>query len=266
MYSLELPCHPDEVDRLSAEFWEAGTLGIRELEMGDNTVCLIAGFAGTDGGKLLSRFAQYNPQWRKEADIDWVNQTGQAWPGRKIGQRFFVCPPWCEEETPAERIRLIQNPGTASGTGEHPCTQLGLGALELTVTGNVKVADVGTGSGILAIAALQLGAAEVIGLDRDEEALQTATENFKLNQQSPQLAVGSADTLRTEWSDITVANISGTVLLAIMDDMWRSTRPGGTLILTGFTGDELSSFQSLLTVDRVLSSDEWRCVIASNQG
>ncbi len=263
VYSLELRCHPDEVEQLTAEFWEAGTLGIRELEE-NGMVRLIAGFEETESQELLSRFARYYPQWRKEEDTNWAAYTEQAWPGRLVGQRFFVCPPWHQDLTPTGRIRLIQNPGLASGTGEHPCTQLAMQALESVVQDGMRVADVGTGSGILAIAACLLGAAEVIGLDPDEEALPTASENCRLNRQTPHLVVGSADALRTGWADVAVANISGTVLLAILDDLQRVTRLGGTLVLTGFTDGELTAFQSLLPTREVLLSGEWRCIAAAN--
>jgi ribosomal protein L11 methyltransferase len=264
VHSLELCCRADQVDELMAEFSEAGTLGVREMEEADGCVRLIAGFAQADGSELLHRFVAFRPQWRKEEPTDWVEHTQQQWPGRTVGQRFFICPPWNTEKTPAGRIRLIQNPGVASGTGEHPCTQLAIEALENADVGNARVADVGTGSGILALAARQLGAAEAIGLDPDEEALSTAAENFLLNGQELRLAVGSADALKTGWADITVANISGTVLFAITDDLLRCTRPGGTLVFTGFTEGELRAFERLLPVRRVFESGEWRCIVVTN--
>ncbi len=89
------------------------------------------------------------------------------------------------------------------------------------------------GSGILAIAAVLLGAAAV-GVDTDAEALQAARENCLLNSIAPLVTIGSADCLVANCSDVTVANINGTVLLSILDDLRRITRKNGFLILTGF--------------------------------
>jgi ribosomal protein L11 methyltransferase len=263
MYSLEISCSPEEADELSAELWEAGTIGIRELEPADGSVRLIAGFESAESQKLLTRFARHAPHWRQEPAIDWLKQSEQSWPGRLVGKTFFLCPPWCREETPAGRTRLIHNPGLACGTGEHPCTQMAIEALEDTVQPFSRVADIGTGSGILSIAALQLGAKAVIGVDIDELAVTVAADNFRLNRLEPRLAVGSADRIRLDWADILVANISGTVLLSIWDDIIGAARPGGTLILTGFSAGESHAFEELLDYPTVLSSGKWRCIVGA---
>ncbi|MBV9036001.1 MAG: 50S ribosomal protein L11 methyltransferase, partial [Acidobacteriaceae bacterium] len=157
------------------------------------------------------------------------------------------------------RVRIIHNPGLASGTGEHPCTQLVLEALERSVTPGATVLDVGTGSGVLAIAALQLGAGFALGIDPDINALQTARENL-LNGLTPALAAGSADCIADGWADITVANISGTVLLSILDDLLRATRLGGHLILSGFINDEAPAFLRLFPDAEQTTREGWSCL------
>src|SRR5690242_7249880 len=180
MYSLALRCQADQVDELSAELWAAGTLGIRELDGEQGRIILIAGFEdGTDDSELLRRFATHEPEWYRESDTDWVARAESSWPGLAIGRRFFLCPPWCKEETPPGRHRLVHNPGLACGTGEHPCTRLAIEALESVVMPGVRVADIGAGSGILAVAARQLGASEAVGIDPDDQALRVALENFE---------------------------------------------------------------------------------------
>jgi ribosomal protein L11 methyltransferase len=136
-------------------------------------------------------------------------------------------------------------------------------ALEDTVQPFSRVADIGTGSGILSIAALQLGAKAVIGVDIDELAVTVAADNFRLNRLEPRLAVGSAGCIRLDWADILVANISGTVLLSIWSDVIRAMRPGGTLILTGFGSGESHVFEQLLENLTVLSSGKWRCIVGA---
>jgi ribosomal protein L11 methyltransferase len=263
MYSLELVCAAEHVDQLSAELWEAGTAGIRELDVENGRVQLIAGFEDHEAAEdTARRLSQFSPRLSCEQETDWVAFSQQAWPGRLVGSKFFLCPPWCTEPTPEGRHRLIQTPGMACGTGEHPCTQLALRTLEELVQPGFRVADIGTGSGLLAVAALQLGALAAIGIDPDEQALRYAQQNFRVNGLVEMLVAGFADTVASGWADLTVANISGTVLLAIMDDLLRVTKPGGLLVLTGFTSAELPAFQSLLRGEQTLFSEEWSCLVA----
>lgn len=264
MYSLHLNCSADQVDLLSAELWDFGTAGIRELDAGEH-VTLIAGFeTNRDRQNLLQKFAAFSPEWELEEPIDWVLETHQAWPGRSVGELLFLAPPWSQQPTPPARIRLIHNPGLACGTGEHPCTQLALSALEQAVKPGSSLLDVGTGSGILAVAAKLLGAGLVVALDNDVAALQAAQENFGLNQMEPLVAAASADAVRTAAFDVTVVNISGTVLLSILEDLLRATKTGGQLILTGFTEWELPHFLQLFpSATAVAGLNEWRCLTAS---
>jgi ribosomal protein L11 methyltransferase len=262
MFSLRLKCTPSEVDLISAELWEAGTVGIRELEE-EKGVFLIASFetnaARTD---LLNRFAGRDTHWVQEDSTDWIEATHRAWPARAIGQRIFLAPPWCLDDTPAGRIRIVHNPGLACGTGEHPCTQLALSALEKANPPGKIVVDLGTGSGMLAIAALCLGASTAIGIDTDEAALAAARENFALNSLPPLLVAGSADCLRDGCAAVTIANISATVLLSIADELLRITGPHGQLILTGFSEYELSAIQQNFGDGEITSCAEWRCLRA----
>jgi len=258
MYSLRLKCAAGEVDLITGELWEAGTAGIRELEEGLGVV-LIAGFeTNEERASLVQRFAGYGAQWTQEASTDWVDVTRRAWPAREIGQRVFLAPVWCTDETPAGRIRIVHNPGLACGTGEHPCTQMALAALERCAAGET-VADIGTGSGLLAIAAVRLGARLAIGIDIDEAALGAARENFSLNHLTSLLVAGSVDCVRDGWAAVTVANISGTVLLSIADELLRIS--GGRLILTGFTEEELSTIKQVFGSGEVTSCGQWRCLV-----
>jgi ribosomal protein L11 methyltransferase len=159
-------------------------------------------------------------------------------------------------------LLLVHNPGLACGTGEHPCTQLALIAFEKFISSGCVVMDIGTGSGILAIAALRLGAARAIGIDVDCASLASARKNFELNELTASLVCGSAECIADGCSDVTVANISGTVLLAIWEDLLRITRRPGSLIVTGFTDSESQVFQQLLPQADVFELDEWRCLAA----
>jgi ribosomal protein L11 methyltransferase len=260
MYSLELTCLEKDLDLLTAELWEAGTIGIREVQQGDGYTLLIAAFAEQPSSDFEVRFLQYTPQWRKEEDIDWVEHTQRSWPGRPVGQIMYLCPPWAIANAPPDRLRIVHTPGMACGTGEHPCTQLALEALERTVQPGWSVADIGSGSGILTSAALLLGAGWGLAADNDESAMAFAQEDFHRNQVAPLLVTGSADALADELFDLTIANISGTVLLSIMDDLLRVTKPRGLLILTGFTEAESVRFQDIFPVSKISSRDGWACL------
>jgi ribosomal protein L11 methyltransferase len=262
VYSLQLECSPEEADFVSADLWECGTQGIRELDYGEKTR-LIAGFENNEcRGELLQKFAAYSPEWEQEDGTDWVQYLHDAWPPRQVGQHIFLAPPWSEDPTPPGRVRVVHNPGLACGTGEHPCTQLALAAIEENVTPGARVVDIGAGSGVLAIAALRLGAGSVAAADIDEAAIRAARENFDLNILSGSLVVGSADCLRDGCAEVTIANINGTVLLTILEDLIRVTVPGGRLILTGFPEAELRYFRNLFPGSAVTAMGEWRCVVA----
>jgi ribosomal protein L11 methyltransferase len=263
MYSLVLSCRPDELDLLSAELWEAGTTGIREIENSNGSVTLVAAFDNdVESDVLLEQFSDFTPDWGYEPAIDWVHQTESSWPPRIVGDRFFLVPPWSTAATPAGRERIIHNPGLASGTGEHPCTRLALQALEQTVTSGCSVVDIGTGSGILSIAALRLGAAFVVGCDLDETALAVAQENFQLNSLIANLVAGSADCFRENSADIVVANINATVLLALADDLFSMRRPAGILILTGFPQNESPTVEQIFERSFNLLEEGWSCLIS----
>ena len=241
-------------------------MGVREVDRGES-VQLIASFKSNKRrASLLARFAQHQPAWEHDDDIDWAQYSKDSWPGRNVGRALFLAPPWCEEPTPAGRIRLVHNPGLACGTGEHPCTQMALEALESLVTASHTVLDIGTGSGILAIAARLLGARAAVGADPDAVALSAARENFRLNELLATLIEGSVDCVKTGVADITVANISSTVLAMILEDLIRATKPGGKLVLTGFAEAESAVFRSAMRSEQVLCDGEWRCVVGHAAG
>jgi ribosomal protein L11 methyltransferase len=263
MYSLVLSCRPDQLDLLSGDLWEAGTSGVCELENSAGSITLIAAFdSDAERAVLLERFSSFKPEWRYEAETDWVEQTQRSWRPRVVGDRLFLVPSWSTEATPEGRLRIIHNPGLASGTGEHPCTRLALRALEQTVTPGCSVADIGTGSGILSIAALRLGAALAVGCDLDQTALSVAQENFKLNGLAAHLVAGPADCFRENSADIVVANINATVLLELADELLAMLRPAGVLILTGFPQIESHTVGQVFAPFVSTEEDGWSCLIS----
>ncbi len=163
---------------------------------------------------------------------DWVQHTYDAWPPILVGEKFFVVAPWRTDPTPPGRFRLELNPGLQCGTGRHPCTRLCLEAMERLVQPGDSVLDVGTGSGILSIAAKLLGAGRVIACDIDPDAARLAP-----------FFVGSADAVRDGAFDIVVANIGEEVLGRLRADLERVAR---RRILSGFQDE----------------TGEWACIVS----
>jgi len=174
MYCVRLEVESTRVDTLLADLWEAGTAGVVE---GNGFV--EAFFEDFEAA------AAYGSPVRTE-DRDWVQETEDAWPPILVGEKFFVVAPWRREPTPPGRFRLEINPGMQCGTGQHPCTRLCLEAMERLIQPGDRVLDVGSGSGILSIAARMLGAATVVACDIDLTAAREAT-----------FFIGSADAVRS---------------------------------------------------------------------
>ena len=275
MFSLHLICPAGMVEYVLADLWEEGTCGIRELECEPsecrNATELIAAFeadpaqADARGRELLARFAKWNPRWEQEEPTNWVVKAQASWPAREVGETWFVVPPWNQEPTPQKRRRLVLNPGLACGTGDHPCTQMALAALEATVRPGDRVADIGSGSGILAIASLAMGARLAAAVDPDDSVVASVRENLALNGMAGEaepllLVTGSADCLRSEAFDVTVANISSTVILMLSEDLLRITKPDGWVVLTGFSPEEGRAFDGIMEVAEVKELSDWCCL------
>ncbi len=247
MISILVRCAPDDEDRLTAELWEAGTSGIVDVPGG-----LRAFFEDDQLAEALVE--RFHAEYRFEEPTDWEQATLEAWPPMEVGERFFLAAPWREDPTPPGRLRLVIQPGMACGTGQHPCTQMCLEAMERYVTPGSTVLDIGTGSGILSEAARLLGAACVLACDVDFEALQVARERVHVP-----FFCGSAGVVRSDVADVVVANISSAVIEEMRAELLRVVRSGGVLILSGFPEwDCPEGFSPSKTLRR----DEWVCLVS----
>lgn len=177
------------------------------------------------------------PQFRELAEEDWAEAWKKGYSVQHIGQRLVVVPSW-ELYTPQDdEVILHLDPGMAFGTGLHPSTRMCLQALEVWVGAGDPVLDVGTGSGILAIAAAKLGATRVIGIDLDPVAVRVAQDNVRLNDVTDRVQIeeGTLDTLDpAPYSmDRIVVNILADVIIALTPVLATCLGRNGTLIVSG---------------------------------
>ena len=168
-------------------------------------------------------------------DADWVSLTQRQFEPIRAGRKLWIVPTWHEPPEPAA-TNVVLDPGAAFGTGSHPTTRLCLAWLEDQVTGGETILDYGCGSGILAIAAMKLGAASAIGIDVDPLAHDAARYNAERNGVA--VEVGDASTGADTAADITVANILANPLRMLAPLLTARTRPGGRMALSGILAEQ----------------------------
>ena len=175
-------------------------------------------------------------------EADWANAWKAFYKPFRVGHRLIVTPPWESPALASDDIPLVIDPGMAFGTGSHPTTQLCLTALEDYVQPGQSVADVGTGSGILAIAAAKLGASPVAANDNDTLAVRIAGENAAANN----VSVTVTEALPLGTYHILVANILADVIIGLADELISRMKPGGLLIASGIIDTREADVQNAL--------------------
>ena len=170
-------------------------------------------------------------------DREWTRVWMDDFSPIQMGPRLWICPSWTEPPDEA-LVNVMLDPGLAFGTGTHATTAMCLGALDAALSGGESVVDFGCGSGILAIAALKLGASNALGIDNDPQALVASRDNAARNQISADQfdAVMPEDGMLSAWSniaDVVVANILAGPLLSLAHELTQLMAPGGRLLLTG---------------------------------
>jgi len=181
------------------------------------------------------------PQW-EEMPPGWESRYREYFRGFPWGEKLYIHPPW-EGGNPG-RLNLVINPGRGFGTGTHPTTRLCLTLLEEAVGDERpgRALDVGTGSGILAIAAVKLGVREVVAVDVDPEALGNARENVTLNGVEGRVTlVACAPRALKEMYPLVLANLHYYAFLKLSRELSRLTAPGGRLIVSGFLAHDLEA-------------------------
>lgn len=182
------------------------------------------------------------------ADQNWNKQWEETIRAQTVGD-FFIRPTWSQETVPKNKILLEIDPKMSFGTGYHETTRLILNLLPDVITDNDFVIDAGTGTGILSIAVIKLGARYAFAFDIDEWSISNTKENILLNEVAENIDIekGSSEVISVEnKADVVLANIERNTILKIFSDLDTSLKKGGTLVLSGLLEKDKSSILSVL--------------------
>jgi ribosomal protein L11 methyltransferase len=201
---------------------------------------------------------------REVAEEDWANAWKSHYQTFRVGRRLVIRPTWLDYAPSDDDVVVSLDPGVAFGTGLHPTTQRCLQLLEAVVQPGDTVLDVGTGSGILSLAAIGLGARAALAVEVDPLAVAAARSNVAANGLTDRIQVveGSTDQVACDAQyPVVVANIIARVILDLSPDLARHLRPGGTLIAGGIIADRAAAvidrFQDLGLAVQPFTDGDW---------
>ena len=240
--TVELPA--DEADACTALLFERGAAGVEEREAGlapmpgerqpgSGRVLLIGFFSGREAAVDAAGALGVPADLAEIPDRDWGEEWKKGLGPVSVG-RLFLRPSWIDAAPPPGAAEVVLDPGMAFGTGTHATTSLCLAAIDsfLARRPGASVLDVGTGSGLLAIAARKLGAGRVAASDNDPVAVAVAAENAERNGVALDLT-GDPPSAIPGTFDLVVANILANVLVELAPDLARRAAPGGEVVLAG---------------------------------
>jgi ribosomal protein L11 methyltransferase len=229
--------------------------------------------------RLALRFAPLErpPRWRRARRLPeerWRDSWKRYFRPRRVGRRLLVSPSWATYTARAGDTVVEIDPGMAFGTGQHPTTAMCLRALEERVRPGDDVLDVGTGSGILGVAAAKLEAGRVVALDIDPQAVKAARANAAANGIGDVVEVREGtlpESAAGERFDVIVANISSLAIERLAEAFASALKNGGALIVSGFLEDAVAGLSRVFTeaglkLDGVEADGVWRAIVARKSG
>ena len=272
-------CDEQDMDLFSCFLFENGASGIEEVSKSKSGIRMKVFFQGEDlppernlipavsnfgekplGVKLVSS--------QKKLIEDWQSNWKEYFKPLEIGHQFLVLPPWSEAST--ARKKIVIQPGMGFGTGYHESTKLALLLLEWVFKNQTikSVLDVGSGSGILAIASLLLGADKVTAVDIDDITEAEIKKNLALSgldQSKCRVLISEPSALEVPSSDLVVANIEAHILITLKNDLLRFTGPECLLLLSGILYENrsefLTQFETEMQVIMGQKMGEWYAVL-----
>ena len=281
---LQLSLHPKHLDQLTGFLWDLGTEGIEERYPKATEVQIKAYF--NRDMRISSLVRSLRSQCRKahiriqtlsskvEHEQDWFKKWRATLKPFAAGRRLYILPFKDRQRVviPAGRLPIRLEPGMAFGTGTHETTQLCLEALEDYLSPGMSLLDVGTGSGILALSAVKLGAGRVIACDNDPVAVRIARSNAVVNRCASRLRIitGEAQDVRGRPFDLAVANLTLEIIEEVLEPIQRRLRSKGKLILSGVLDRQVSILKPglLKNLFKVVDSrkrGEWVCLIVTKK-
>lgn len=250
-----------EVELASDSLWQADPSAVLEVELDHGRVRLLADVADP---------ALVDPRWSPTlltVDDDTYLDVWRTWARPlRAGRRTVLHPAWLPRE-PADPddLVIVLDPGRAFGSGSHETTRLAIALLEDVVATGDRVLDVGAGSGVLAVVACRLGAASALAIDVEEAAVAATAENAAQNGVGDRIEPSAAELAEVPGRyDLVVANIGGSVLFDLADDLVARVEPGGTLVLSGVLVDRVDALVAACRgcrEERRLDESGWSAVL-----
>ena len=222
---------------------------------------------------LRSQYGELPMTVNALGETDWEESWKDNYPPQPVGEKLIVLPYWRAEET-GGRLPVILDPGLTFGTGAHPSTQMVMENMERLVKPGSRCLDLGSGSGILSITALRLGAVSATGVDIDPKAENIARENAAYNGFKITALTGNVtgdktlmNRLQQEQYDVVLVNIVADVIIGLAPVLPNFLQKDSVLILSGILDSRLEDvknalFAAELDVTQICAKEEWRCVIA----
>lgn len=213
-----------------------------------------------DLGRLAMETAEVNEE-------DWSTAWKKYYHPTKVGERLIVVPCWEEYELKPGEVRVTLDPGMAFGTGTHETTRLCMRLLENCVDSETELLDIGTGSGILAITALLLGAKSAVGVDIDELAVKIAQENADLNGVGDKIELVCGDLVDKIHGryGVICANIVADVIIRLAKDVRQFMEPGAVLLVSGIIEERCEEVKAALReaglrIEEILTENGWAAI------
>lgn len=202
-------------------------------------------------------------------DSEWLYKWQEHFRPSKVGERIVVKPGWEDYEASEGELVIEMDPGMAFGSGLHGTTSMCVKALEKYMPAGAKVLDVGTGTGILAMAAVLLGAEDALGIDIDDEAVRVAEENVRKNGLSGSIGIRKGDLMQgiDYAADVIVANLMADLVMMLSPAAAAQLEPGGLYITSGILDIKEDVVKKAIEdagfdIIEVLTDGEWRAIAA----
>ena len=265
------------------QYWDYIDQELQDKLQGLSRVTLYLEQTDQTGLRRLQKLAQEQNltlNIQKMEQTDWEESWKENYPPQQVGQKLVVLPYWLADTDTQGRLPVILDPGLTFGTGAHPSTQMVMEQMEQLQLQGASCLDLGSGSGILSIAALRLGAAAAVGVDIDQKAEGIARENAAYNGfEAPAFVALTGNVtadrklmqqLKQEHWDLVLVNIVADVIIGLAPVLPELLDQRSTLICSGILDSRLEDVkqalnQAGLEVCQVVSREEWRCVRAKRR-